>query len=421
MEAIDWETECTRCGNIEALRGFPYHCANCQGILLIQPADAMPPPASVARGIAAYSHLLPLAPHVPLVTLGEGGTPLVPAARLAAHVGLRALLLKNEAVNPTGSFKDRALALMVTTAQAEGYHQVISSSSGNAGASSAAYAAHAGLSATVIVPETTTRTKLAQILIHGATVIRVRGSTSDTYALARAATTGGWANLTTTFLSPLATAAFRTVGYELHNQLNGETPDWIVVPVSDGPLLVAIALAYRELQASGHVARIPRMVCAQAAGCAPIVAAFEAGVDAVTPWPGRPNTIATAIADPLRGYADDGTLTLRTVYETNGYAISVSDAATKQAIRDVARMEGVFAEPAGAVPVAALADLLSRSIIGPSDRVVCLITGHGLKDVAAAEQEVDLPVIDPVEEQLFEVLQAEAGDRRNMEAVHEAR
>jgi threonine synthase len=148
------------------------------------------------------------------------------------------------------------------------------------------------------------------------------------------------------------------------------------------------------------------MVCAQATGCAPIARAFEEGAENVRPWDDQPETIATAIADPLLGYEDDGTLTLRVVRETGGVALAVTDDAIREAIRCLAALEGVFAEPSGAVPVAALVTLHTRGVIQAGSRVVCLITGHGLKDPMAADQNVEMPTIEPETEQLFEALEA---------------
>ena len=144
--------------------------------------------------------------------------------------------------------------------------------------------------------------------------------------------------------------------------------------------------------------------CARRPVAAPIARAFEEGAESVTAWSDPPYTIATAIADPSQGYEDDGTLTLRVVRETEGVALTVTDETTRSAIRRLAELEGVFAEPSGAVPVAALASLRTRGVIEPGSRVVCLITGHGLKDPMAAEHDVDMPLIEPVAEQLFDVL-----------------
>ena len=402
-----------RCGHTMALAGFPYRCPVCDGILLIEHdltgwAGADP----TVPGMERYRELLPLDTDSRLVSLGEGGTPLIAAARLAENLGDIEVFLKNETVNPTGSFKDRALAVMTTRACDEGFGRVISSSSGNAGISSAAYAARAGVEATVVAPESTRQIKLAQLTVHGARVIRVRGSTSDTYKLAKvAAETGKWANLTTTFLSPLATAGFKTIGYELADQLDGHSPNWVIAPISAGPILVAVASAFREYHAAGRVDRVPRMVCAQAAGCAPIARAFEEEAQNVMAWSDPPDTIATAIADPLRGYEEDGTLTLRVVRETEGTALTVTDDAIRNAVRRLAELEGVFAEPSGAVPVAALAILRTRGVIQAGSRVACLITGHGLKDPMAADQNVDMPLIEPDIEQLFKALATRARTR----------
>jgi threonine synthase len=407
-----------RCGRTLALAGFPYHCPDCGGILLVEnDLSGWTGPDPTVPGMERYRELLPLDTDSKLISLGEGGTPLIPATRLSEDMHDIEVLLKNETVNPTGSFKDRALAVMTTRACDEGYGRVISSSSGNAGISSAAYAARAGVEAMVVAPESTRQTKLAQLTVHGARVVRVRGSTSDTYELAKAAAeTGKWANLTTTFLSPLATAGFKTIGYELADQLDGHAPDWVIAPISAGPILVAVATAFREYRAAGRVDRIPRMVCAQAAGCAPIARAFEEGAESVTAWSDPPDTIATAIADPLRGYEDDGTLTLRVVRETEGVALTVTDDAIRKAIRRLAELEGVFAEPSGAVPLAALASLRDAGVIRAGSRVACLITGHGLKDPMAAHQDVDAPLIEPDAEQLFKELatHARTGEEENL-------
>lgn len=399
---------CVRCEHTAVLTGFPYHCPVCEGILLIEPdLSEWEGVDTSALGIERYRELLPLDADSPLVSLGEGGTPLTAADRLAQGMEGVEVLLKNETVNPTGSFKDRGLAVMTTRARDEGYRRVISSSSGNAGISSAAYAASAGVDATVIAPESTQRTKIVQLTAHGARVIRARGSVSDTYRLAKAAAeTGKWANLTTTFLSPLATAGFKTIGYELADQLGGCAPDWIIAPVSAGPILVAVVSAFREFHTIGRVDRVPRIVCAQATGCAPIARAFEEGAENVRPWDVQPDTISTAIADPLLGYEDDGTLTLRVVRETGGVALAVTDDAIRAAIRCLASLEGVFAEPSGAVPVAALTALYTRGVIQAGSRVVCLITGHGLKDPMAADQNVEMPTIEPETKQLFEALES---------------
>src|ERR671917_206132 len=404
---------CVRCRRTAVLAGFPYHCAVCSGILLIEHDltgwDGTDP---TVPGMERYRELLPLDTDSRLLSLGEGGTPLIAAAHLSEDMRDVEVLLKNETVNPTGSFKDRALAVMTTRARDEGYGRVISSSSGNAGISSAAYAARARIEATVVAPDTTKQTKLAQLTVHGAQVVRVHGSTSDTYELAKAAAeTGKWANLTTTFLSPLATAGFKTIGYELADQLDGRAPDWVIAPISAGPILVAVATAFREYHAAGRVDRVPQMVCAQAAGCAPIARAFEEGAESVTAWSDPPDTIATAIADPLRGYEDDGTLTLRVVRETEGVALTVTDGTIREAIRRLAELEGVFAEPSGAVPLAALAILRDAGVIRAGSRVVCLITGHGLKDPMAADQDGDMPLIEPATEQLFEALATRARTR----------
>jgi threonine synthase len=342
-------------------------------------------------GVWRWSSSLPAVPDEQRVSLGEGNTPLVHAARLGTILGLPQLYIKNEGQNPTGSFKDRPTAVGVSMARAFGLDTVAVSSTGNAGASLAAYAARAGLRALIFVTDRTPPAKLVQMSLHGARIITVRGSLSDAFWLARnASLEWGWMDLTSTFLCPYTVEGDKTVAYELFFQL-GAVPDWIVIPVSVGPLLVGIYKGFQELVARGLADRQPRLVAAQASGCAPIALAFERAEEAVRAWEGATDTIAGGIADPLTGYEQDGTYTLQVVRSSGGLATASSDEEILTATRRLASEEGIFSEPTGAVSLAALNRLKGNPGFSAQQRIVCIVTGHGLKQVRTFEAEMALP------------------------------
>jgi threonine synthase len=350
-----------------------YSCPVCGSSLLVAYAGTYELPNGVVdEGIWRYRRFLPVSADSEPVTLGEGATPTLQTRRLDPSGGL---LLKNETVNPTGSFKDRPVAVAATVARELGLSGLVCASTGNTGVAVAAYAARAGLPAACVVPEATPAAKTAQIGAVGARIVRVRGNYSDAYALARAAESYGWANLTSTYINPYMLEGDKTVAYEIFEQLGKRIPDWVVVPVGAGPLLAAIHKGFEELGVSG-----PRMVAAQAAACAPVVSAFESGAKEVSEWEHSVETAASSIADPLRGYPEDGTRTLSVVRQSGGTAIAVSEEETRQATIELARSEGLLVEPGAAVAVAAYRKLAAQAVVSTGERAVVVLTGHGLKD-----------------------------------------
>jgi threonine synthase len=342
------------------------------------------------EGIWRYRSFLPVTSEP--VTLGEGDTPLLKARRLDPSGGL---LLKNETVNPTGSFKDRPVAVAATVARELGLSGLLCASTGNTGVAVAAYAARAGLPAVCVVPETTPAAKMLQIEAVGARIVRVRGNYSDAYKLARAAAENyGWANLTSTYVNPYMLEGDKTIAFELCEQLGGKVPDWVLVPVGAGPLLAAIYKGFEEMGVSG-----PQMVAAQAAGCAPVVRAFESGAKEVHEWEHSVETAASSIADPLRGYPEDGTRTLSVVSASGGKALVASEEETRKATIELARSEGLLVEPGAAVAVAAHRKLANQKMIREGETAVIVLTGHGLKDPAAMHSAVGMtqeaPAVEP--------------------------
>lgn len=384
-----------------------YACPVCGASLLVTYAGTWDlPQGAVAEGMWRYRRHLPVSADTDPTTLGEGGTSLLEAPRLDPSGGL---LLKNETTNPTASFKDRPVAVAATEARELGLSGLICASTGNTGVAVAAYAARAGLPAACVMPEATPAAKMLQIEAVGAHIVRVNGDYSDAHALARSAAENyGWANLTSTYVNPYMLEGDKTVAYEVFEQLGGRFPDWMLVPVGAGPLLAAIYKGFQELGATGEAT--PRMVAVQAAGCAPIVRAFEAGAVEVCEWEHPVETAASSIADPLRGYPEDGTRTLSAVRQSGGRAIAISEEGMFRAMVDLASSEGLFVEPGAAVAVAAYRELADRKIIGGGERTVVVLTGHGLKDPdalsSASGERTEASVVEPGDvEALGEVLE----------------
>jgi threonine synthase len=373
---------CVFCGAEYGL-GLLYACSRCEGSLEVCYDDDGSFKESFGgteRGIWKYRDLLPVAKDADLVTMGEGGTPLLGAGRLAEHLGHDPLYLKNETANPTLSFKDRPLSVALTRARELDVERVVTASTGNTGVAASAYASRAGVPCVVYVPAGTPREKTALMRLYGAVIREVSGSFSDAYEAARrVAGEEGSFNVTSTFLNPYAGEGDKTVAYELYEAL-GDAPDWVVVPVGAGPLLVYCFKGFRELFSAGMVTKLPRMVAVQAANCAPIVRAYELERPEVEPW-GEPRTIATGIADPLTGYPRDGTRTLGVVRESQGFAVGIEEAAIGQWVARLARDEAICAEPAAALSVAAVERMKEARLLRPAERVVCVITGHGIKDL----------------------------------------
>ncbi|WBV43819.1 threonine synthase [Pseudoroseomonas cervicalis] len=371
------ELRCTACGEAHA-PALLYACRRCGGILEVAGESGLAPPPALSGSMWREAAHLPVTEPEAIVSLGEGETPLLRAPRLEASLpGFRGRIwLKDETRNPTGSFKDRLVSAGISKARELGARGVVCASSGNAGASVAAYAARAGMPAVIVVPAHTPQGKVTQIAAHGAVLLTVEGHYSRSYALAeKLAATQGLANLTTTFLNPWAVDGAKLAGLEIARQLGGRAPDHVLIPTGSGPLVQGVA---RGLAMAGLSTRL---VAVQAEGCAPIARAWAAGEARVAAWD-APRTIASGISDPLIGYEADGTLTLRLVRESGGCAIAVSDDALKQAMRALARLEGIYAEPTGASPVAALAPLLARGLVAPEAELVLMVTGHGFKDPA---------------------------------------
>jgi len=327
-------------------------------------------------GMYRFRELTPLdEAEVPL-SLGEGGTPVLPLPRLAHHFGLRHVWAKDEGQNPTGSFKARGLGMAITRARTLGARGFMIPSAGNAGGAAAVYAARAGLPCAVIVPRNTPPAAVAEAIIAGARVFTVEGSIATAgRVVARAAPAVGWFDLST-LKEPYRLEGKKTMGLELAEQLDWTMPDVLLYPTGGGTGLVAIPKGYEELRSMGWVqGPLPRMFAVQAEGCAPVVAAWDAGAEATAVWD-NPVTHAAGLRVPSP-FA--GRQMLRVLRDTNGGALAVGEQAIEDAQILLARLEGIWTSPEGAALVAALGMLKDRRDLNPGTRIVLVLTGAGLK------------------------------------------
>jgi threonine synthase len=327
-----------------------------------------------------YRGVLPFAPGFPSVRLGEGGTPLRPLPRLAEAVGLAELWLKEEAGNPTHSFKARGLALAVNGALAFGLDAIALPSAGNAGSAAAAYAAAAGMRCRITVPDDTPAAFLLEQQALGAEVRTVPGTISDAgRALGEWAPAPEWWNVAT-FKEPFRLEGKKTLGYEIAEQSGWRLPDVIFYPTGGGTGLVGMWRAFTEMRALGWTRDpMPRLVAVQSTGCAPVVAAFTAGADRVSAWPDA-RTVASGLRVPSP-FA--GALILRALRDSGGTAVAVSEDDLLDGMAELAEREGCFACPEGGATIAALRALRTSGWIDPRERVVVFNTGSGLKYLEA--------------------------------------
>jgi len=323
-----------------------------------------------------YAELLP---DVEPVTLGEGWTPLLPAPRLGEALGLDRLLVKDEAQNPTGSFKARGMTVAVSVVRAAGVRVVAAPSAGNAGSALAAYGARAGMEVRLFLPETTPHPFISEARRLGADVTLVPGSIADAGCVMRAtlgpADGGAWFDMAT-LREPFRIEGKKTMGYEIVEQLGGRIPDVILYPTGGGTGLIGMWKAFDEMQALGWIGTgRPRMVSVQAAGCAPIVRAFERGDDTAAPWP-DPRTVASGLRVP-QSLGDF--LMLRALRASGGGAIAVTDEELQADARALSALEGIDACPEGGACVAALRHLVAGGLVRRDETIVLFNTGTGLK------------------------------------------
>jgi len=345
------------------------------------------------RTMWRYRPLMPIAPDAEVPPLTVGGTPLYDAKPLATALGVAKVFVKDEGRQPTASLKDRASAMAVVKAQERGADIVTTASTGNAAAALAGIAASVGQGNVIFVPVSAPEAKIAQLLAYGSTVVLVNGTYGDAFDLCMEASAQyGWYNRNTGY-NPFMTEGKKTAGLEILEDLEWEAPDAIFVSVGDGSIIGGIHKGMKDATALGWIDRMPRLYGIQAAGSDYLVQAFEDGEDVLTKAPISADTVADSISADL---PRDRIKAMAAVTETGGSYLRVSDDEILAAIPTLARGSGVFAEPAGAAPLAGLVAAMDLDIVGPNDRVVILATGSGLKDVSSAMKAVAAVGTEPI-------------------------
>lgn len=376
-----YRVSCVNCGAEFTEEQTTSRCLKCDGALDVQYSDE----ALRARvdteifskpvgSVLNYAALYPFAEGTEYVSLNEGHTPLLRLDRLGAQYGLKNLYIKNESANPTGVFKDRGSVVEVTKAKQLGAKAICCASTGNMAASVSAYAAVAGLPCFVFVPEGTPIGKLSQSLAYGAHVITLRGSYTDCVAMCAAAAKSQGFYVAGDY-------AFRgegqkTVAYEIYQQLNGQVPDVVVVPMGCGTNISAIFKGFCDLQRLGVIDHVPKMVGVQPDSVSTIVSAWQEGKKAGNHM-AQAKSVASAvgIGSPL-----DDVKALAALYESNGCGVAVPENDIIPTQYELSHTEGYFVEPSSALGVAALSQLVAAGMVAPNDTVVVVLTGSGLKD-----------------------------------------
>ncbi len=375
--------ECSRCLR-ELDGGKPQRLCTCGSPLLArydldQGRKIFGDPAVLRdrrRDLWRYEEMLPVRERRFRAALGEGGTPLTLASRLGVGLGMSRLLIKDESLNPTGSFKARGLCLAVSMAKQVGVKELAIPTAGNAGGALAAYAARVGLPAHIVMPRDVPRANAVECEAYGADVRYVEGLITDAGRLVgELSAKHGWFDVST-LKEPYRIEGKKTMGYELFEQLEGRLPDVIFYPTGGGTGMVGMWKAFDEMQSLGWIGdRRPRMVTVQSTGCAPIVRAFEEGTETAEMWENA-QTIASGLRVPK---AIGDFLILRAIRESGGTAVAVTDEAIREAVSTIAAKEGIFAAPEGAACLVAMVRLLEQGWLDRQETVVLFNTGSGLK------------------------------------------
>lgn len=374
--------KCIGCGKEYPPEEIVYTCTVCGSLLSVEYRYSEIPPNLDDRWrgrplyVWRYRELLPVTDEEKIVTLSEGGTGLHSCRRLADVLGLKEVYAKNEGENPTGSFKDRGMTVGVTKALELGINRVACASTGNTSASLAAYAAKAGIQCIVLIPSGKVAFgKLTQAIAHGAQVVQIHGNFDEALEIVRELCRVHRIYLLNS-INPYRLEGQKTLALEVRDQLHNSLPDKVILPVGNAGNISAIWKGFTELHRLDMVYDLPQMVGIQAEGAAPIAHAVKAGRDVIEPV-AKPETLATAIRI---GAPVNWQKALNAIRESKGFAETVSDQEIIEAQKLLAQSEGLFVEPASAASIAGLKKLVDDGKISKDERVVCVTTGHGLKD-----------------------------------------
>jgi len=359
---------CKRCGDLLEVK-YDYDAIEAK----LEKSDWQTLPLSVWR----YKDFMPIRDPSKIVSLNEGGTGLHSCHRLGNLLGVKHLYVKNEGENPTGSFKDRGMTVGITKAVELNMKTVICASTGNTSASLAAYSARAGLQCIVLIPSgKIAYGKLAQAMVYGAKVVQIRGDFDQALKMVLELSEKHREVYLLNSINPYRLEGQKSLAYEICDQLNRETPDKVVLPVGNAGNISAIWKGFTEFHKLGLIETLPKMTGIQAEGAAPIAGAIKNGSDEIVPIT-KPETIATAIRI---GAPVSWKKALRAIRESKGTAETVTDKEILEAQKMLARSEGLFVEPASASSIAGLKKLFESGKIDKDEVIVCVATGHGLKD-----------------------------------------
>ncbi|MEM1539810.1 MAG: threonine synthase [Candidatus Bathyarchaeia archaeon] len=403
---------CIECGAEYTISEIIYNCEKCGDLVEVQinekllkekieTGDWRPKPISVWK----YKDFLPVFDETKIVTLNEGNTPLYKCDRLGKELGIKNLYVKNEGANPTGSFKDRGMTVGVSKALELGVKAVACASTGNTSASLAAYAAKAGLPCIVLIPAGKIALgKLAQAMMYGSVVVGIKGNFDVALQIAREASKQIGLYLLNS-VNPFRIEGQKTAAFEICDQFGWQVPDRVILPVGNAGNITAYWKGFKELKALELIERLPKMVGVQAAGVNPIAKAFATNSATIEPVK-NPETIATAIRI---GNPVNWKRALNALRESKGTALTVTDDEIISAQKLLARKEGIFIEPASAASIAGLKKLVENGEINVDETIVCVATGHGLKDPEAAIRACEGVIeIEPSLEALWKVINHEA-------------
>lgn len=379
----DTKLICTKCGKEFSASIKNFRCDVCNEPLELELVKT----GKISEGnplkqtiLERYSEFYPFSNINKDISLGEGFTPLTESENLSKKLGVKNLYFKDESQNPTWSFKDRGTAVAVQHALKLGYKKIGTVSSGNMAPSVAAFGRKANLKAYIFVKHDIPAEKIAPIAIYGPNLLRIEGNYEDIYT--KSYEVGDENDIY--FMNsdvPFRIEGSKTIAFEICEQLNFDMPDYVVVPTSSGGNTRGIEKGFREFHNCGLINKIPKIICAQASGCSPIVEAYSNGLDEVQRVE-KPNTIAHAIENP---YPPSGNQILRMLKWNGGIAVGVTDEEIIEA-QAILATDGLFSQPASAVPLAVVIKLKAQNYLKHEDRIVCIVTGSGLKYTAALEK-----------------------------------
>jgi len=381
-----YKLQCFECHRDLPAEETGFRCKTCGGLLEVQfDLDGKREPAWKNRQLSVwrYRELLPIEKEESIISLAEGGTGLHRCKRLGRRLGLKKFYVKNEGENPTGSFKDRGMTVAISKARELGKNKVLCASTGNTAASLAAYSARAGMECIVLIPKgKVAGGKMLQVLMHGAKLIQIEGDFDQALEIAMQLADRRGEFYLMNSLNPFRLEGQKTLAFEILDQLDMRVPDVVVLPVGNGGNISAAWKGFSEFQQLRIVKDRPRMIGIQAEKAAPIARAVKSKQNKIRPVH-NPQTIATAIRI---GSPVNWPKVLRTIKESRGTAETVTDHEILEAQKELATLEGIFVEPASAASIAGLKKLTEKGRVDPSETIVCVTTGHGLKDPSVLER-----------------------------------